>query len=89
MWPKEEYITCRGFPKSYLPIVQQAIDGKMVEWVRSSGFCASFTSTFKWAECEWELEELNEIVTGIKLIKGTIDPEVLTATVLKGKIETD
>ena len=87
-WPKNRYIRCTGFPQEFLPAIKTALDGKMVVWGRSSGFCEAFTTSFTFAGCEWEIDELNEYVEGIKLVNGNIDAEALTAAVLKGKIET-
>ena len=87
-WPKDRYIRCQGFSEEFLPAIKIALDGKMVVWGRSRGFCAAFTTSFTFANCEWEIDELNEYVEGIKLVSGNIDAEALTAAVLTGKIET-
>jgi len=87
-WSKNRYIRCQGFSEEFLPVIQQALDGKMVVWGRSRGFCEAVTTAFTFAGCEWEIDELNEYVESIKLVSGEIDAEALTVAVLKGKIET-
>jgi hypothetical protein len=84
---KDKYIRCTGFPRELLPAIIQGLDGKMVVWGRSRGCCAAFTTSFTFAGCEWEIDELNEYVEAIKLVSGNIDAEALTAAVLTGKIE--
>jgi len=86
-WPDNlDHVDC-NFPKAYLYTLKTAIDNGQVKWGRSTGFCEYFSSTFEWAGCEWELDEMTELVTSVRLIKGKIDPEVLTIAVLKGKID--
>jgi len=87
-WPKDSHIACYGFSKDYLYAIKQAIDNKLVVWGRSSGICGAISCEFTWAECKWEIEELNEYVTGFKLLEGEIDPETLTAALLGPIIET-
>lgn len=87
-WPTERYIRCDGFSKEYLPIIKQALDGDMIVWGRSSGFCEAFTTYFSFAGCEWSIDEMSERVESIRLISGEFTEEDLTAAVLKGKIET-
>lgn len=87
-WPKDKYITCYGFSKEILPLLKRAIDGKMVVWGKSTGFCAAFTTEFEWAGCKWSVDEMNEYITSFTLLKGTPDPESLTAALLKGTIES-
>lgn len=87
-WPKYEFISCYGFSKEILPLLKQAIDGKLVVWGRSSGYCAAFTTEFEWAGCTWSVDELNEFITSFTLVKGTPDPESLTVALLGGKIES-
>jgi hypothetical protein len=83
-WPKDRFIRCDGFPESFLPVLKQALDGEMVVWGRSSGFCEAFSTEFSFAGCEWIIDELNEYVTGIRLKSGSIDAEALTAAILRG-----
>ena len=90
-WPEkhEGKVTCFGFPESFLPSIKQAIDRKMVKWGKSSLFISAGSAEFEWAGCTWEMEEMQECVTHIKLLKGTPIGEDLTAAVLKGKIEAN
>lgn len=59
---------------------------KSVVWIEDT--CKLFmelgTGQFMWAGCVWELEEMTEWVTSIRLISGSIDNEDLTAVVLRG-----
>lgn len=86
MWPKPEYIYC-NFPRDLLEPIISAIKVGSVKWGRSCGFGEAFTSTFYFAECEWEINEVNEIITSISLVNGVIDTEVLTVAILTGKID--
>lgn len=87
-WPKNRYISCIGFDRKYLPVIQQALDGKMVVWGRSHGFAEAISVEFSFAGCNWQLDEVSEYLTGIRLLEGKLTEEDLTAAILKGKIET-
>jgi hypothetical protein len=87
-WPKPEYVGCYGFDRSLLPVIQRACDGGMVEWVDYSlGFLEGSRGVFKWADCTWQMDEMNEWVESVTLTEGTPDSESLTIALLKGKIE--
>lgn len=89
-WPREHEgkVKCIGFPNTWLPAIMLAVDNKQVVWGKSSLFCQAGSAEFKWAGCTWVMEEMQECVTSIQLIKGKPVEEDLTAAVLKGKIET-
>lgn len=85
-WPREHEgkVACYGFPESYLPAIQRAVDEGMVKWIKSDLFMDLGSGQFTWAGCTWELEEMRECVTSISLIKGKPSAEDLTAAVLRG-----
>lgn len=85
MWPKLDQVSC-NFSPSYLPIIKQAVDIGAIEWLSTSGFGESCRTVFLFAGCKWEMEEISEIVVSVVLHCGTIEPEALTAAILKGKI---
>lgn len=82
-WPKEEYITCIGFSKSYLPALRCAIDRGAIKWIYITGFAGARTAEFEWIGCKWSVEEISEYVVGLTLLEGTIDPEALTVEILR------
>jgi hypothetical protein len=87
-WPNERYISCTGFDRKYLPVIQRALDGKMVVWGRSHGFAEAVSVEFTFAGCHWQLDEVSEYVTGIRVLAGSFTEEDLTAALLGAKIET-
>jgi hypothetical protein len=88
-WPsKINHVVCYDFPRSILPIIKMAIDQEMIVWGKCDLFMSYGTGQFTFADCLWELAEMNELVTSIRLLKGNPNSEDLTAAVLKGKIET-
>lgn len=89
-WPEkhEGKVRCIDFPEKYFPAIKQAIDNEMVTWGKSTLFMYLGTAEFEWAGCTWELEEEQECVISIRLVKGKPREEDLTAAMLKGKIET-
>ena len=88
-WPeKMSYVKCSGFPDKFLPAIKTAIDQDMVEWRKVTMFAEACAAPFKWAGCEWELDESSEIVWRISLIKGKPTSEDLTIAILQGKIES-
>jgi hypothetical protein len=61
----------------------RAVDANMVEWV-GVGTGVMEIAHFDWADCRWEIIEVNERVTNITLISGKPNAEDLTAAVLRG-----
>jgi len=91
-WPREHEgkVQCINFPDRYLPAIKNAVDNRMVKWAQIRMFMYGGSAEFEWAGCTWEIEEIREIqeyVTYIKLLTGTLTEEDLTAAALKGKIE--
>ncbi len=84
-WPDLNRVDCIGFPKSYLPVIADAMKRKKVEWGKSSLFESAGFAEFTWAGCLWELHESFELVISVSLLKGTPIDEDLTAAVLKCK----
>lgn len=85
-WPKLEKVDCIGFSRILLPYIKAALEAKSVEWIEDT--CKLFmelgTGQFRWAGCVWELEEMAEWVTSIRLVSGHINNQDLTAAVLRG-----
>jgi len=75
---------CHGFNKLILPHILKAFENKEVKWTYQSGFAQSFSGKFIWLDCEWKIDEMNEYITDIWLLKGTLDSVDLTAAVLRG-----
>lgn len=85
-WPRkhEGKVKCYDFPDSYLPAIMKAVDNRMVKWGQSSLFMSMGTAEFDWAGCTWEMTEMQECVTSIRLVKGKPTEQDLTAAVLRG-----
>jgi len=84
-WPSNlNHVSCIGFPKRYLPIVKRAMDEEMVVWGVCDLFMDMGRGRFTWAGIEWEITEMTETIVSIKLVKGELTGEDLTAAVLRG-----
>ena len=65
-----------------------AVDNELVKWEESRLYVSQGTYCFRWANCSWEMIEMNEMVCSIELIKGKPTEQDLTFAMLKGKIES-
>ena len=83
-WPKLDQVGCHGFPRQLLPLIVKAIDDEQVEWGRVGMFAEYCGAEFCWMSCNWKLNEYNEVVQDISLIKGKLDHPDLTAAMLRG-----
>lgn len=85
-WPREHEgkVQCIGFHSNYLPAIMRAVDEELVTWGKSDLFIDLGTAQFNWAGCTWEMTEMRECVTSIRLIKGQPNAEDLTVAVLRG-----
>ena len=85
-WPEAHKgtIACIGFDKKFLPVIQRAVDEKMVVWGKNHLFMDLGTAEFDWAGCTWEMTEMRECVTALRLVRGKPTSEDLTAAVLRG-----
>lgn len=88
-WPREpRFISCEGFPRSYLPALMKAVDHELVRWGKTKLYLDAGSGEFEWAGATWELHEMRETVWKIELLNGNPSKEDLTVAVLKGKIKT-
>ena len=73
-WPsKISEVTCVNFHRCFLPHLKRAIDSKQVKWNHNLLFFINASSgQFEYKGCLFEIEEWNETVTSITLLKGNI-----------------
>ncbi len=86
-WPaKLNYVLCSGFDTKYLPLLKQAIETESIEWYgKPSVFAGSASGTFKWAGCNWEMEEHFETIHRLTMLEGILTEESLTFATLQLK----
>jgi hypothetical protein len=84
-WPKVlSEVICLGFTEKILPVLKNAIDKGDIHWIPNKGIY-SYTvcdAYFEFADCEWKLIEVHELVVSIELISGVLG-EQLTLEVLR------
>lgn len=78
----EGKVMCIGFPDTYFPALKHAVENQLIKWGKCNLYVGSCVAEFEWASATWELQEMNECVTAIRLLKGTPNEMDLTAAVL-------
>ena len=84
-WPNDlKRIKCKGFNSAILSAMKNALDRDDVKWGDCHLWADESIGHFHWANCEWEMIEICELVKSIELLSGHIDDPDLTLLVLRG-----